>query len=323
MWDLANSLAQMGHKVVLFAPEGSQVPNNGFLIECPPPELKVQTDWLQAERRMFDYYWDYLKDWAGVIHGHGWFGFEYLAKTKNPQLKVVHSHHGGLNLEFWKRSPPPFKLNMVAISDWMVKVYASQGFTAKRVYNGINLDRYPFKKRKGERFLFLSRISKIKAPHLAIEVAKKANVPLDVVGATNFVDDPSYVEQVRGLCDGEQIRFVGEVSHEDKLRYLQNAKALLVPSSWGEPFGLHVVESMSVGTPVISLRDGGIVETIDNGVTGFLCQDTDEMVKQIKRVELIKPRKCREWVEKNFSREIMASNYIQRFNDILYENKEW
>jgi glycosyltransferase involved in cell wall biosynthesis len=320
VWDLANALTELGHKVVLFAPKGSQLPNNGFLVECPPPEEKVQTDWVQAERRMFDYYWDYLKDWDGIIHGHGWFGFEYLAKARNPQLKVIHTHHGGLNLDYWRRSPPPFKLNMVAISDWMVRVYASQGFTAKSVHNGINMARYPLKRKKDDRLLFLGRISKIKAPHLAIEVAKKANLGLDVVGGTSFVDDPAYVEYVMSLCDGEKIRFVGEVSHEDKLKYLQNARMLVVPSSWGEPFGLHVVEAMAVGTPVIALPDGGIAETVKQG--GILCTDLDSIVAAIPEVGRITPIMCRRNAEL-FSRARMAENYLKLYKSIVLENSDW
>jgi len=315
--DLGEALAEMGHDVTVFAADGSKI-EGCKIVEFGPPLMNVNIDWLQAERKTYEIYKDHLKDF-NIIHASDWFGFEYLAKAKNPQLKVVHSHHGGLNLEFWKRSPPPFKLNMVAISDFMVKVYASQGFTAKRCYNGIDLQKYRLQKKKGSRLLFLGRISKIKAPHVAIEVAKKANMGLDVVGATIFVDDPSYVEHVKSLCDGEQIKFIGEVSHADKLNYLQNAKALIVPSTWGEPFGLHVVESLAVGTSVLAFPDGGIAETVKQG--GILCSDVDSMVNAIPDLVRITPAMCRKNSEL-FSRTIMAENYVRRYNEILSGN-EW
>lgn len=315
--DLGEALAEMGHDVTVFCADGSKV-EGCKIVEFGPPINNVNVDWLEAERKTFEVYKDYLKDFE-IIHGNDWFGFEYLAKARNPRLKVLHTHHGGLNLDFWKRTPAPFKLNLVAISDWMVKVYASSGFTAKRVYNGIDLKKYSFKRKKGDRLLFLSRISKIKAPHLAIEVAKKANMGLDVVGSTSFIDDPAYVEYVKSLCDGEKIRFVGEVSHAVKLNYLQNAKALVVPSSWGEPFGLHVVESMAVGTPVLALPDGGIAETVREG--GILCKDVDSMVDALKDVERIKPNACRKNGER-FSKEIMAKNYLKLYQSII-TGGEW
>ena len=310
--NLGEALAEMGHDVTVFAPNGSKV-EGCQVVEFGEPLERVNVNWLEAERKAYEFYKGMLKDYQ-IIHGMNWFGMEYAYKSSNPQAHVVHTHHGGLNLEFWKRSPPPFKLNMVAISDWMVKVYASQGFTARRVYNGINLEKYPLKRKKGDRLLFLGRISKIKAPHVAIEVAKKANMGLDVVGATNFVDDPSYVEHVKSLCDGEQIKFIGEVSHAVKLNYLQNAKALIVSSSWGEPFGLHVIESLAVGTSVLAFPDGGIAETVKQG--GILCLDVESMVNALSDLGRITPAMCRKNAEL-FSRTIMAKNYLSLYNAIL------
>lgn len=318
--DLCEALAKIGHEVTVFAPNGSKV-EGCRVIETGEALEKVNVDWLQAERAMYEKIKGYLQEFD-IIHGMNWFGMEYAFKSLHLNSHVCHTHHGGANPDWWSKTKPNFPLNFIAISNWMVRVYSMQGLTAKRCYNGINMANYPFKKRKGERFLFLSRISKFKAPHVAVEVAKKAGVPLDVVGATTFVDDPNYVVQVKSMCDGEHIKFIGEVSHEDKLRYLQNAKALIVPGAWGEPFGLHVVESLCVGTPVIALADGGIVETMDNGKTGFLCNNVDELAEATKKVPLIKPLKCREHVEKYFSREVMAKSYEKLYLDIL-EGREW
>lgn len=315
--NLSEALAKMGHDVTVFAPNGSKV-DGCQVVEFGEPQERVDVNWFEAERKAYEFYKGMLKDYQ-IIHGMNWFGMEYAYKSSDPQAHVLHTHHGGLNLEFWKRTPPPFKLNLVGISDWMVKVYASQGFTAKRVYNGINLEKYKLQRKKGGRLLFLGRISKIKAPHLAIEVAKKANIGLDVVGATSFVDDPSYVEHVKSLCDGEKIRFVGEVSHAVKLNYLQNAKALIVPAKWGEPFGLHVIESLACGSAVVALKDGGIAETIREG--GILCDDVDSMVEAVKDVGRIKPNACRENAER-FSKEVMAENYLRLYRSII-TGDEW
>lgn len=315
--NLGEALAEMGHDVTVFAPNGSKV-EGCHMVEFGEPLERVDVNWLEAEKKTYEFYKGMLKDYS-IIHGMNWFGMEYAYKSSNPQAHVIHTHHGGISLEYWKRSPPPFKLNLISISNWMQKVYRSQGFESRVCYNGVNLEKYPLKRKRGDRLLFLGRISRIKAPHVAIEVAKKANMGLDVVGATNFVDDPSYVEHVKSLCDGEQIKFIGEVSHAVKLNYLQNAKALVVPSTWGEPFGLHVVEAMAVGTSVLAFPDGGIAETVKQG--GILCSDVDSMVNAIPDLGRITPTMCRKNAEL-YSREKCAENYLKIYEEIL-SGKSW
>ena len=316
--NLGEALAKMGHDVTVFAPNGSKV-EGCQVVEFGEPLERVNVNWLEAEKKAYEFYKGMLKDYQ-IIHGMNWFAMEYAYKSSNPQAHVLHTHHGGISLEYWKRSPPPFKLNMVAISDWMVKVYASQGFTARRVYNGINLEKYKLQKKKGNRLLFLGRISKIKGPHLAIEVAKKANIGLDVIGSTSFVDDPAYIEHIKSLCDGENIKFVGEVNHSTKLDYLQNAKALLVCSQFNEPFGLMIVESLACGTPVIALQDGAIPEILSSK-SGFICDNIESMGLAIQQIGLISPENCRKRATL-FSRENMARNYLNLFRDVL-SDKEW
>jgi len=304
--------------VVLFAPKGSKVPPKGFLVECCEPEMKVHTDWLMAEKNMWEYYKDYLEDFD-IIHSHDWFGFCYRSKALNLSLKVLHTHHGGLNMSWWGRAPPPFKLNLVAISKWMSEIYKAQGFTSKHVYNGIDLERYPLKREKGERLLFVGRIDRFKQPHIAIQVAKKLDMGLDIVGGT-FVQDPSYLRQIKNLCDGKQVKMYPDAPHELKLKLLQNAKALVFPSKMGEPFGLVAVEAMAVGTPVAALNDGAIAEVVREG--GFVCDNVEAMVEAVKRVETISPKACRANAER-FSREKMARKYLKLYKDILYNDNEW
>jgi len=333
--NLGETLAEMGHDVTIFAANGSEV-KGCKVVWFGEPKLKVQVDWLKAERDAYEVYGAILGDFD-IIHGSNWFGFEYLAKSRNPKIKVCHTHHGGLNLEWWGRSKPPFKLNLIAISDWMRKIYEAQGFPAKFVYNGINLDRYPFKREKGDRLLFVGRIDKFKQPHVAIEVAKKLNMGLDIVGGT-FIQDPAYLEQIRRICDGEQIKFYPDTPHELKIRLMQNAKCLLFPSAMGEPFGLVPVEAMASGTPVVALNDGAVEEVVKEG--GIVCDvfhksivpnkgavyqikqnPVEAMIEAVKKVDSIKPEDCRRNAER-FSRENMAENYLRLYYEIL-EGNEW
>ena len=317
--NLGMELAKLGHDVTIFAPKGSHV-EGCRMVEVGVPTTTVFIDWLKAETDMFEYIKDMLGDFD-IIHGHNWFGMEYRAKALNPKLHVLHTHHGGLVADWWLRSKPAFKLNMCAISNWMKSVYERQGMPARAIHNGTDMSKYPLRRKKGGRYLWLSRMAFFKAPHEAIRVAKELGIKLDVVGATQFVEDAKYVEQVKLSCDGKQIRFIGEVTNEQKLEYLSNAKALLVTGRWGEPFGLHVIEAMATGTPVISIADGGINETIKGG--GVLCQDLDALKDAVKQFNSyhFTPTKCR----KNammFDTRHMALGYLQAYRDIL-AGKEW
>jgi len=277
---------------------------------------------VEEERRMWEVC-DYTFDELDILHGMNWFGFEYLSKSKRRTLKVTHTHHGGLN-QWWFRSKPPFKLNFIGISKWMKKVYESQGMPSRYCYNGIDLDKYPYQEEKGDRLMFLGRMSKIKAPHIAIEVAEKSDEFIDIVGGTSFVDDPNYVEEIKTKCvdyRGSMATFIGEVSHQDKLRYLQNAKALLIPSRFGEPFGLIAVEAMACGTIPIALNDEALSEIIEDGKSGFICNDIAEMVLKVSEIDTIDTRNVRERAEM-FSKEVMSKRYIELYKDIL-EGREW
>lgn len=333
--DLAEVLAKKGHEVTVFAADGSKV-KGCEIIECGAPALKVQVDWVEAERKAYEIYKNHLNHFD-IIHAHTWLGFEYLAKTRNPKLKICHTHHGGINLEWWKRSPPPFKLNFIAISKWMSQVYKAHGFESKYVYNGINLEKYPFQKEKGDRLLFVGRIDTFKQPDVAIKVAQKLQMGLDLVGGT-FVQDPAYLQKIREKSDGKQIRLYEDAPHQKKIELMQNAKCLLFPSAMGEPFGLVPLEAMATGTPVIALNDGAVEEVVQEG--GIVCevfnktvipnkgavyqtkQDSVEaIVEAFWQLIQIKPEDCRRNAEK-FSREIMAENYLNLYKQIL-DGSEW
>jgi glycosyltransferase involved in cell wall biosynthesis/GT2 family glycosyltransferase len=319
VWDLACALDELGHEVTLFAPKGSQAPPHGKLVETGEAHQTCKINWLQAELEAYDVFRDKLQE-IDILHGHNWFGIEYLGKIRNSGLPVTHTHHG-LNVTWLNTFKPLFKLNLISISDWTKWVFANQGFVARRCYNGVDTDKYKFQAEKNERFMFLGRISQAKAPHLAIKAARDAGVGLDVVGGTTFVDSIGYVNQVKKLCDGKQIRFVGEVNQEAKIEYLQNARGLLIPSQFGEPFGLISVEAMACGTVPIALNDGALKEIIIDGQTGFICKSTEQMVARIKEVELIEPKACRERAQE-FNKEKMAQEYVKMYMDII-KGQEW
>lgn len=322
VWDMACGLSELGHDVTLFAPEGSKPPQNGRVIFTGPALQTTNIDWLGAERGAYEIYKTQL-DRLDIIHGHNWFGFEYAAKAANTKLRCCHTHHGHLNPEWWLKNRPPFKLNFVGISKHMQAEYRQQGMESRYVYNGIDLKKYIFEKKRGSRLLFVGRLSPIKQPHIAIEIAKKLGMGLDIVGGT-FVapQEVDYMNQVKSLCDGKEIVLYADASHEKKVELMQNARCLIFPSNMGEPFGLVAAEAMACGSPVISTADGAIGEVVQDGVTGFVCKTQDEMIAAIGKIDNIVPEDCWRRVKQNFSRETMARAYEKLYREIL-EGREW
>ncbi len=321
--NIAAGLAELGQEVTLFAAKGSKPIGDYDVFETIDPVFEFGTewgniDWYETEKAHYETFKDKLKDYD-IIHGHGWWGFDYLYKQNHPQAKVCHTGHGGLAP--WKTKPVE-NMNLIAISNFMAEKYSKQFNThIKWVYNGIDLDAYPYKAEKGDRLIFVGRFVSFKQPHVAIEVAKRLGMGLDLVGGA--YEEPYFTQQVKPHCDGTQIVLHTEAPHELKVRLLQDAKALIFASAMNEPFGLVLVEANACGTPVIGSRDGAIPELLIDGVNGFVCDTVEEMVEAVKKIDTIKPENCRKTVEQNFSRKIMSQRYLDLYRGIIAGDGEW
>jgi glycosyltransferase involved in cell wall biosynthesis len=186
------------------------------------------------------------------------------------------------------------------------------------VYNAIDVESFPFKEEKDSYLLFLSRISADKAPHLAIEVARRVGQKIIIAGKVdpNPVDQQYFRDEVMPLVDNKTVFFFGEANAKTKRELYAQARCLLIPLRWDEPFGLVLAEAMACGTPVVAFRRGAAPELIVDGETGFLVDDVDGMVDAVKRIKDISPLRCRSHVRKNFGPEQMAEGYLEIYADI-------
>jgi len=322
---LWKGLLGRGHKVICFSPDPTITPKGGFHISTGEALSTVGVDWIGAEKAMLEKCEPYLADFD-IIHEHNWFGHAYACKSRNPRINVCHTHHGHVSYDWWGKSPPPFKLNFIGISKWMKHCYetgydgkAPAKIPAEYAYNGIDLESYPFKKEKGDRLMFLGRIDPIKMPHAAIDVAEKTQTPIDIVGGTSFVANTQYVLDIKARCQQSlYANFLGEVNHAAKLELLQNAKALLIPSKFGEPFGLIAVEAMACGTVPIALNDGALSEIITHGESGFIAESVDEIVELVSQTETITSENCRNRARR-FSKERCAERYEELYKRAINE----
>jgi glycosyltransferase involved in cell wall biosynthesis len=209
-------------------------------------------------------------------------------------------------------------LHFAAISRHMTKPVAGVG-TWHLVPNCVSLDRYQFQREVGHDapLMFLGRIEEIKGAHLAIDVAKRAGLRLCIAGNVPSDHQHYFDARIGPLIDNRTVVYVGPVDDEQKSALLGQARALLMPILWEEPFGIVMIEAMACGTPVVGLDRGAVSEVVEDGVSGFVRRDVDGLVEAVGRIGEIDRRRCRERVERQFSDTVVAENYLSAYRDVI------
>jgi glycosyltransferase involved in cell wall biosynthesis len=83
-----------------------------------------------------------------------------------------------------------------------------------------------------------------------------------------------------------------------------------------------MAEALACGTPVIAFRRGSVPEVIDDGVTGFICDDSDGAVAALARIGELSRDTCRRVFERRFSAERMARDYVAIYRRVLRDSHE-
>ena len=109
------------------------------------------------------------------------------------------------------------------------------------------------------------------------------------------------------------VEFLGEINESQKTSFLGNARALLFPIDWPEPFGLVMIEALACATPVIAFRRGSVEEVLEDGVTAFIVDGVDEAVSAAGRIASIERKRCRAEFERRFSARVMCQRYIDAY----------
>jgi len=318
--NLAVELARIGHDVTVFAPKGSKLTDNIKIVETVKPNINYNYD---QEKQATDKMMEYLKENpVDVLHEHTHQKFPYLYYNELKQLgiKLCGTLHNQCNFQ----NPPPGvpHMNLIGISNsHCAEASGILGIHLEKVYNGIDLNQYIYNKNKEDYFLFLSRISRFKGAHEAIQACKSAGEKLLVCGEDVFVQDARYVMSIMQSCDGKNIKYLGNISENKKKELLSNAKALILPILWSEPFGIVAIEALASGTPVITAPRGAMTEIITHRKDGYFCMNTSEIQSAMKLIDKINPKDCREKAEM-FSIKKMTENYIRLYEKIL-KNEEW
>src|SRR4030095_6598559 len=151
------------------------------------------------------------------------------------------------------------EIPLVSISDSQRRPMPAVNW-AGTIPHGLPRDLLPFSPQpKGDYLAFLGRISPEKRPDRAIEIAARAGLPLKIAAKVDKVDRPYWDMVIAPLvARHDNVEFVGEINDAEKASFLGNARALLFPIDWPEPFGLVMIEAMACGTTGVAFRCGSV-----------------------------------------------------------------
>jgi glycosyltransferase involved in cell wall biosynthesis len=251
-----------------------------------------------------------------LIHNFG--RLAYLLPILNYPVKKIMTYGREIssrNIRWMNKFPNRNLVYTGCSKDLISRVNACGRWEA--VYNAIPFEQYTLQPNVSDDapLMFLGRIERIKGPHTAIAVAKSTGHWLILAGNVSpLAEEKKYFEEeIQPHIDGKQVVYVGTLNDEQKNYYLGQAKALLFPIEWNEPFGMVMVEAMACGTPVIGFRRGSIDEVIDEGVTGFKVDSLEQMKARVGDVTAINRAGCREQAMKRFDVTVTARHYLELF----------
>ena len=253
-----------------------------------------------------------------LIHDKSGGFWRCASALRTPVLVTLHLPRHMYRSELFKDVSPDVSFNCVSQSQ--AETFRDLPRFLGVVPNGIAMERFPLREQKSDYLLWIGRMCEEKAPHIAIEVSRRAGLPLVMAGA---VYPFSYHQQyfasqvARRLAD---VTYIDWPTFDEKLVLLQNARAVLLTSTVNETSSLVAMEAMACGTPAIAFRRGAFPEVIAEDVTGLLVDDAEQMVAAIERLAEIKAFRCRQRVEREFSATRMAQDYEGIYKRIVSES---
>jgi glycosyltransferase involved in cell wall biosynthesis len=277
---LADGLTDRGHDVTLFAAPGSGTKARLVSpLDEEPPRDAIGDPWYEASHVVSVYEHG---DEFDILHDHtGPVGVSVGALSNCP---TIHTLHG----PFTQQAHMPY--SRVARQHWFVAISESQRSMAPEnlrwagvVYNGIPMARYPFRKDKGDYLFFLGRADEEKAPHLAIEAARRAGRRLVMCATTKNERERGYWAANVEPILGDDVEVSGECTHEQKA----------------------------------DLLAGSVPEVVADGETGFIVESVEEMAAAVDRVGELDPRVLRSRIEERFSAEAMVVGYERAYERAL------
>jgi glycosyltransferase involved in cell wall biosynthesis len=313
--NLTDELVRLGHEVTLFASADSST--RAKLVAMCPRALRLDTecrDQLAAHVLMTERV-AAQADRFHVIHFHiGHFHFPLMRRLDVPHVTTL---HGRLDLPELEPLYNEFsEMPLISISDAQREPLAMANWIAT-IPHGLPDTLFQFQPEPEGYLAFLGRISPEKRVDRAIAIATTLGWPLKIAAKVDPADVEYFERDVRPLLSHPLVEFIGEIGDKEKNRFLGNARALLFPIDWPEPFGLVMIEALACGTPVVAFRGGSVDEVVEHGRTGFVVESIDEAIAATRRVTAIDRRACRRSFEQRFTARRMVERHVSVYSQII------
>ena len=203
------------------------------------------------------------------------------------------------------------------------------------VYNGIDVESFianteptdSLINEHSEVYFWYGRICPEKGTHLAMQYCMEAGKKLIIAGPKSNED--YFNKQVAPLLsqdrkNGEQKLFdyIGHVTKDEINQHLVQATAMLFTSTWDEPYGLILAESLACGTPVIGFDVGASAEIVTPS-TGIIVakEDKEAFIKGFSKIKHISRQACRKRALQFCSVSAMVEGYLALYKAAVRERQ--
>lgn len=322
---LTEELVKRGHDVTLFASGDSRT--------SARLQSVYKHNMFDAMKELRAYHYDHYANasFAEVLKDSGSFDIIHchseIAHTPFSILSsvpVLYSLRTALSVDdYWLLQRYP-TITFVAMSQSQIKNFSDERRQRIPViYNGCNFRSYDLSLFPGDYLAFLGRMGPHKNPLEAIRIAESVGLPIVLAGRPQDSSEEAYFEQeIKPLINDKNVKYIGPVNQSQKQAFLKNARALLFPIQWEEPFGIVMIEAMACGTPVIAYNRGSVAEVVDSGITGFYAGSLEELVSLVPQALALDRNTVREHAKQRFSHEQMVDDYVQLYRSLLGQPAE-
>ncbi len=312
---LTEELLALGHDVTLFASGDSLTAARLAPIGSAPVELDTErVQQLAPHALMLELVAQRAHEFD-IIHFHtDYLHFPIARRLATPHVTTLHGRLDHPELQPLYEEFP--EIPVVSVSEAQRRPLPAANW-AGTVHHGLPERLYRRGEGAGGYLAFLGRMSREKRPDRAIEIARRLGMPLRLAAKVGVADEPYFRSVIVPLLDDPLIEFVGQIGDSEKQLFLGEARALLFPIQWAEPFGMVMIESMACGTPVVAFRDGSVPEVVEDGVTGFVVDSIEDAVLATAAACMLSRERCREAFEERFLARRMALDYVRIYREVI------
>jgi glycosyltransferase involved in cell wall biosynthesis len=313
---LARLLARRGHEVSLFAASGSDptLPVTAREASIFRPSEMAQRDVNATPETWIAEHHAYLSLMLRLARSGG--AFDVVHNHSLHHLPVAMAPMLAIPLVTTLHTPPlPWLESAIAAAPGSSSFTAVSRSTARAwshivasapILNGVDTDAWPYGPGGGPA-VWSGRLVREKAPHLGIDAARRAGVPIVLAGPT---PDAVYFDEHIAPRLGPYAVHVGHLDHRAMARLLGRASVAVVTPEWDEPYGLVAAEAMACGTPVAAYARGALPELVVDGVGALATSGSvDELAEAIGIARTCSRGEVRAHAVKRLSSERMVREY--------------